>query len=236
MPSSGIGAALARAYAAPGVRLALFGRDEGRARAVAEDCRAKGALVAVHPGRRHRPRGDGARRWRWSTTRIPLDLVIANAGVSGAVLGGGAASARLFAINVMGVVHTVEPAAAADDGARPRPDRADELAGLVRGAAGHGGLLRQQGGGAGLGRGPARSGCGRRAIAVSVICPGFVDTPLTRRNRFPMPMLMDGRAAPRALIQARLAAESRRGSRSRGRSIGARRLAGLLPGAGAAAC
>ena len=45
--SSGIGAALARAYAAPGVRLALFGRDEGRARAVAEDCRAKGALVAV---------------------------------------------------------------------------------------------------------------------------------------------------------------------------------------------
>ena len=44
--TSGIGAELARAYAAPGVRLALFGRDEGRARSLAEECRAKGALVA----------------------------------------------------------------------------------------------------------------------------------------------------------------------------------------------
>ena len=44
--TSGIGAALARAYAAPGVRLALFGRDEGRVLVVAADCRAKGALVA----------------------------------------------------------------------------------------------------------------------------------------------------------------------------------------------
>ena len=37
--SSGIGAALARLYAAPGVYLALGGRDSGRLDAVVEACR-----------------------------------------------------------------------------------------------------------------------------------------------------------------------------------------------------
>ncbi|WP_191062567.1 SDR family NAD(P)-dependent oxidoreductase, partial [Geminicoccus harenae] len=36
----------------------------------------------------------------------------------------------------------------------------------------------------------------RDGVRLSVVCPGFVDTPLTRVNRFPMPFLMDaGRAA-----------------------------------------
>ena len=43
-----------------------------------------------------------------------------------------------------------------------------------------------------------------QGVAVSVICPGFVDTPLTRLNRFPMPMLMPAEPAA-ALIKARLA-------------------------------
>lgn len=43
--SSGIGAALARFYAAPGVTLLLWGRDGARLEAVAGDCRAKGAEI-----------------------------------------------------------------------------------------------------------------------------------------------------------------------------------------------
>ena len=43
--SSGIGEALARTYAAPGVALALTGRDQARLAAVAEACRVLGAAV-----------------------------------------------------------------------------------------------------------------------------------------------------------------------------------------------
>jgi hypothetical protein len=43
--SSGIGEALALAYAAPDVALALSGRDDRRLAAVAEACRARGAAV-----------------------------------------------------------------------------------------------------------------------------------------------------------------------------------------------
>ena len=45
--SSGIGEALARAYAAPGVLLALTGRDEARLVRVAEACAKAGARVVV---------------------------------------------------------------------------------------------------------------------------------------------------------------------------------------------
>ena len=43
--SSGIGEALALDYAAPGVALALSGRDAARLEAVAAACSAKGATV-----------------------------------------------------------------------------------------------------------------------------------------------------------------------------------------------
>lgn len=40
----------------------------------------------------------------------------------------------------------------------------------------------------------------RRGVAVQLVCPGFVDTPLTRRNSFPMPFLMQPDAAARAML------------------------------------
>jgi len=40
----------------------------------------------------------------------------------------------------------------------------------------------------------------RHGVTVQVICPGFIDTPLTRKNKFPMPFLMKPEAAARALL------------------------------------
>ena len=39
----------------------------------------------------------------------------------------------------------------------------------------------------------------REGIGVSVICPGFVKSPMTAVNQFPMPLLMDSDAAARRI-------------------------------------
>ncbi|HRC27595.1 MAG TPA: SDR family NAD(P)-dependent oxidoreductase, partial [Alphaproteobacteria bacterium] len=79
--SSGIGAALAVNYAAPGVRLVLGGRDARRLDEVAARCAAQGADVESScVDVTDRP-AMGA----WITAadeRGALDLVVANAGVS----------------------------------------------------------------------------------------------------------------------------------------------------------
>jgi short-subunit dehydrogenase len=39
----------------------------------------------------------------------------------------------------------------------------------------------------------------RRGVAVSVICPGYVRTPMTAVNRFPMPLVLDADRAARII-------------------------------------
>jgi len=107
--SSGIGAALAEDYAAPGVFLALSGRNAGRLEAVAEVCREAGATVTaeiIDVTKR-----DAMRAW---VERVddghPLDLVIANAGISCGRNPGEAEIRDVFAVNMAGVLNTVLPA------------------------------------------------------------------------------------------------------------------------------
>jgi short-subunit dehydrogenase len=40
----------------------------------------------------------------------------------------------------------------------------------------------------------------RAGVAISAILPGFVKTPLTNKNKFPMPFLMEVSDASRAMI------------------------------------
>ena len=49
--SSGLGEALAEAYAAPGVLLALTGRDRARLQLVAERCAYRGATIEAATSR-----------------------------------------------------------------------------------------------------------------------------------------------------------------------------------------
>ena len=80
--SSGLGAALARLYAAPGMHLTLWGRNNERLQAVAAVCRSKGADVEtvtldlhdVHAIEGHIDRSDDKR---------PIDIAIFNAGLGG---------------------------------------------------------------------------------------------------------------------------------------------------------
>jgi short-subunit dehydrogenase len=195
--SSGIGEALAYAWAAPGVSLALTGRDAARLDEVAAGCRARGATVDA----RTIDVTDSAAMARWLAAvdaAAPVDLVVANAGVSaGTGLQGETdqQTRRIFAVNVDGVFNTVLPLLPAMR-ARRRGQVAvmSSLAGF-RGFAGAPAYCASKAAvrvwGEAL-RGDVRAD----GVEVSVICPGFVVSRMTAVNRFPMPLIMTaGRAA-----------------------------------------
>jgi len=204
--SSGLGAALAQEYARSGATLFLCGRNESRLAAVAQTCRERGAEVVTAV--LDVTDAEATAAWVASCDRQrPLDLVIANAGISAGTAGGAEGAdqtRRIFAVNLDGTINSVMPAIAA---MRPR---------------GHGqiALMSSMAGFRGVGGAPAY--CGSKAavrvwgealrgtlaadgIAVSVICPGFVATPMTEVNRFAMPFLMQADDAAR-LIRRHLAA------------------------------
>lgn len=208
--TSGLGAALARAYAAPGVRLALTGRDPARLDATARRCRDAGAEVA-HEILDVREREALADWIAAMDTAAPLDLVIANAGVS-AGTGGGSESdeqARtIFAVNVEGVINTALPAAAL---MRPRGrGQIAVMASLAafRGFPGAPAYCASKAAVRVWGE-ALRGALHGQGIRVSVICPGYVRTPMTAVNDFPMPFLMDAERAA-AIIRRGLARDKAR--------------------------
>jgi NADP-dependent 3-hydroxy acid dehydrogenase YdfG len=228
--SSGLGAALARAYARPGAVLHLSGRDRGRLDAVAAGCRALGAEVFSTV----LDVTDAIAVSAWVRTaegRRPLDLVIANAGISAGTHGGGESAEQIraiFAVNVDGVFNTIMPALPAMR-ARKRGQVAimSSLAGF-RGFPGAPAYCASKAAVRIWGEG-LRADLAAEGLKVSVICPGFVETPMTAVNNFKMPFLMQVDQAAEII---------RRGlERDRGRIAfpwamhGLARLAGCLPSA-----
>lgn len=195
--SSGLGAALASFYAAEGVTLFLSGRDRQRLHDVADSCRGQGA--EVHALVINVTQAVPMATWIKECDSIrPLDLVIANAGISAGTGGGGESEEQtraIFATNLDGVMNTVFPALAV-----MRPRRHGQVA-IMASLAGYRGLpgapaycaskAAVKAWGEGL-----RGHLAADNIRVSVICPGFVTTRMTAVNRFKMPFLMEaGRAA-----------------------------------------
>ncbi len=204
--SSGIGEALALGYAAPGIVLALSGRDAARLQAVAEACRALGATVDA--GQIDVVDKEALAAW---LTRFdeahPVDLLIANAGISidkdNSSIDDFAIIRKTFAVNVDGVFNTVEPLVG-----RMMVRGRGQIA-IVSSLAGFIGLpysasynaskaaIRVWGE-------SLRYVLRKNGIGVSVICPGFVVTRLTADAPFPMPFLMSPARAS-AIIRRGLA-------------------------------
>ena len=191
--SSGIGAALATRYAAPGVLLALQGRNAQRLGEVAKACRAKGAQVdeAIIDVT------DRAAMKSWIETldaRAPLDLVIANAGISGGTGGGGLEAEEqvrwIFDTNVTGVFNTIEPILP-----RMIARRRGQVA-LMSSLASFSGWPGAPAYSASKGAvrlyGEAlRGSLAGKGVRINVVCPGFIRTPMTAVNPYSMPFLMD---------------------------------------------
>ena len=202
--SSGLGHALALACARPGAVLHLSGRDGGRLAAVAEACRGKGADV--------RPAvlsvTDAPAMEAWIAGAGRLDLVIANAGISAGTGGASepAAQARaIFETNVTGVLNTALPAIEAMAAQAPG---ADGLRGRVAVVASLAAFVAAPGAPAYCATKAAVQRWAEaldateraRGIRLHAVCPGYVRTPMTARNAFPMPFLMDAEEAARRTL------------------------------------
>lgn len=233
--SGGIGAALAEIYARPGVRLALAGRDHDRLAAVAERCRDRGAAVETSAF----DIADAAAACAWMRDvdgRRPVDLLIANAGISSGIGPDGKAEswetvAQVLQVNAIGALVVAQVMAE-----RMAARRCGQIA-LMSSLAAYRGLpscpaysaskAAVKAYGEGL-RGWLRP----QGVGVSVVCPGYVVSPMSARVVGPKPFLMPAEAAAR-LIRRRLARDAAVIAFPFPLAFGTRLLA-LLPGWAAA--
>lgn len=201
--SSGLGAALAGVYAARDVTLFLGGRSGRRLAEVAHRCENLGAGVeweSIDVTDRSALAG-----WISSCDDVaPLDLVIANAGISAGTGSGGEDEVQaraIFTTNLEGVVNTVHPALE-----RMQERRHGQVAIMssLAGFRGFPGAPAYCGSKAAVrvwGEG-LRGSLAAAGVQVSVICPGFVKTPMTAVNPFPMPFLVDADRAAQIIKRA----------------------------------
>jgi short-subunit dehydrogenase len=193
--SSGIGAALARELADRGASVAISARNAEKLQAVAggrmhvepvdvtdrEATLAAGAAVRAALGR--------------------IDAVVLNAGTWSRFRPDrwdSSAFADQLQTNLMGAVHTLEAVV---------PTMLDEGRGQIVGTAsvaGYRGLPGAEAYGATKAAllnllEALRGSLGPRGIVVQAVAPGFVETPMTDRNTFPMPFMISPEKAARAI-------------------------------------
>lgn len=204
--SSGIGQALAGHYLRAGWRLALVARrgpvmrswleSRGGASAgdhavyVADVSHGDSLSAAVHECLRHQG--------------LP-DVVIANAGISIGMDTGAAQDldvlARTLATNVTGLAATFQPfLGPMRERGRGRLVAVASVAG-VRGVPGQAAYCASKAAVISYCE-SLRSELGGSGVSVLTLCPGFVATPLTARNRYPMPFLLTADAFARRAARA----------------------------------
>ena len=208
--TGGIGTALAVAYASPGRTLILHGRDAGRLAALCQDCRDRGARVIDVRFDLRDSRAVSEELRRVAEVDCP-DLVIANAGITrmiGRDEDGEPLDAALdvLAVNLQGALATIA-------GVLPemRHQGRGQIA-LMSSLAAYYGLPRTPAYSASKAAlktyGEAlRAWLAPEGIAVNVIMPGFVDTPMTDSLTGPKPSVM---SAERAALLIRRGLENNR--------------------------
>ena len=191
--SSGIGLELAKLYGAAGARVAISARSADTLAEMSDqhaglhafpvDVTDPEAMVATHNA---------------ITDQLgPIDLAVLNAGTWTPTTVKNFSidkMRRTIDVNYMGVVHALDPLI---------PDMMKRGAGhisLVASVAGYRGLPKS------MSYGPTKAALinlaetlkidlGKHGVRVSVINPGFVDTPMTAKNDFPMPFIMTSEEA-----------------------------------------
>jgi short-subunit dehydrogenase len=191
--TGGIGTALALNYAAPGRTLILHGRDRTRLTSLCRSCQERGAQVIEVTFDLRESRAAEAEFRRISESHS-VDLVIANAGITRMLSGSEEPESLETAHEVLSI--NLEGALATIAGVLPemRRRRRGQIA-IMSSLAAYYGLART----------PAycaskaalkvygeslRAWLAPQGIAVSVILPGYVDTPMTDSLRGPKPSVL----------------------------------------------
>ena len=195
--SSGLGQALALQYYRSGWRLALVAR---RCVELHEWAQAQGLSpdrYAVYPADvRDVAAIVGAGRACIEAQGLP-DVVIANAGISigmdTEVFSDLEVMRAVFETNNLGMAATFQPFVAA-----MRARRSGTLVGMasvngIRGLPGHGAVCASKAAVFSYCE-SLRGECRADGVKVVTIAPGYIDTPLTRKNRYRMPFLMSAEA------------------------------------------
>ncbi len=189
---SGIGRALAVAYSAPGINLFLCGRNTEKlstTKAICEELKANVLLQIVDVCDEV-----AVENWIEEIEKThEIDLVIANAGISAGTAGGSESFSQIkqiFSTNLSGVLNVIQPAIE-----KMKLRRCGQIA-LISSLAGFRGLPSSPAYSASKSAvrvyGEAlRGNLKQFGISVNVICPGYVKTPMTDVNEFPMPFLME---------------------------------------------
>lgn len=190
--SSGLGAALAESYAAPGCTMFLQGRNTDRLEQVAQRVNKTGARATT----KRMDVAEAGKLKEWIANcdaACPLDLVIANAGISAntsACEGPAEATKAIFDTNLIGVLNTVHPVIPL-----MKKRKHGQIA-IVSSLAGFHGVAKASAYCASKAAiriyGEAlRAEMASHGVEINIICPGFVKTPMTAVNDFPMPFLMN---------------------------------------------
>lgn len=202
--SSGIGWEMAKELARRGCHVGLMARRRERLEALAAECQALGVRAVVAPA-------DVAQRDNvlaaFQSLRQqlgPIDLLIANSGIGRPTplepLDMGSVD-HMIRVNYLGVIYSIE-------GVLPEmlQRRRGHLVAISSLAAykampGESGYCSSKAAVNAYLEG-LRIQLRNRGIHVTTVCPGFIRTPMTEVNEFPMPFVMDADRAARKIIHA----------------------------------
>jgi short-subunit dehydrogenase len=198
--AGGLGSALARAYAEPGVHLFLSDVDGEKLEGLCASCKdlgaaASGCVIDV-------TNKTAMEAWIAEADQVrPLDLVIANAGISHGNLRKEETADQIravFAVNIDGTLNTVLPVLPLfRERKRGQIAFMSSLAGL-RGFPHAPSYCASKAAIRVFGQG-LRARVKREGVSVSVIIPAFVKTPMTKANLYRMPGVIEADRAAKII-------------------------------------
>jgi short-subunit dehydrogenase len=191
--SSGIGQALAQRFYDAGARLALVARRSDDVERWAQAQGLAADRYAVYRADVSEVASIVAAGQACIAAQGVPDVVIANAGISVGVdtarLEDLQVLQRIWATNNLGLAATFQPFVAAMNARRSGTLVGVASVAGIRGLPGHGGYCASKAGVIAYCE-SLRGECRPHGVKVVTLVPGYVDTPLTRRNPYSMPFLM----------------------------------------------